>query len=84
MGVSVKKGKEMYLVTVKASRKKMMVFSTHLEGNFNNCNRKTDSLAFDMHHNFPNIHVHHVVSFQEEIEMHIKIYLSDLVLEWGK
>lgn len=36
-----------------------------------------------MHHNFPNMHVHHV-AFQEEIEMHIKIYLSDLVLEWGK
>lgn len=25
-----------------------------------------------------------VVFFQEEIEKHIKIYLSDLVLKWGK
>lgn len=37
-----------------------------------------------MRHNFPHIHVYDDVSFQEEIEMHIKIYLSDLVLEWGK
>lgn len=75
MDASVKRGNEMYLVTVKVSRKRMIVYSTPLAG--------TLTSIYDVFYRL-NCTPLPVVFFQEEIEKHIKIYLSDLVLKRGK